>query len=110
MLIISVMTILCRAFVQYVSFPEIKWQAAENIGWNTPFMIFMGLMVIMAGTVFFGRPYLPFMIQLVCLACSLFIVARMAELAVWWERMTMLLMLCGRIGEFLYQRRRGGES
>jgi hypothetical protein len=73
-------------------------------------MIFLGLVVNGAGVAWFGRPYWSLIIQFVCLVCSAFILALMAELAVWWERMTTLLMLCGMISEFFYQRRRGGES
>ncbi len=110
MLIFSVITILFGAYVQYLSFPEIKWLKDKNIDENMRFMIFLGLMVNPGGVVFFGRPYWPLLIQLFCCVCSFFIMAYMVELAGWWERTTVLLIFCVMIGEFLYQRRRGGES
>ncbi len=73
-------------------------------------MIFLGFVFNMAGVAFFGRPYGPLIVQGVCFLCSIFIVSQMAELAGWWDRTTMLLMLCAMMGEFFYQRRRGGRS
>jgi uncharacterized membrane protein YadS len=106
MLVASILTIIFGFFLQYHSFPKVQWEKAKGIDWSTPFSIMFGFVFNGADAALFGRPYWPLIVQFVCCACSWIFVNYAAVLMAWWDRMTMLFMLCGMLVEFLHDRRR----
>ncbi len=104
MLGVCVVTIIFGIFLQIQLFPKVKWEKTAEVNWSVPFSILYSFIFNIVAVGIFDRPYWPVLIPFGCFLFSRVIMAWVADLAGWFDRLTMMLMLSGMILEFLCRR------